>query len=185
MTRIACFAAVLGALSSPAVCQIYKCVDADGNVTYQESACPRGARGGPLPLDATSASPASASGAVASGRSTAPVTLAAARQPSMADIERDVRRMELERRKRAIGFDIDALERGIRGNQESLDRELREMREQQARATANPFEPGLPNPTAADMLAVSQRYQGMIATAQDRIFALREEARRLDASPIR
>ena len=158
-------AIVIAALlsSSPAVAEIYKCVE-DGKTIYQDQPC-RGA-----------------GSAIALTPPVGEVDVSATdREESASRIKAQVNEMAQSRRKRDIAYEIDGLERNLRDYERAENAELVALRDEQNYNNHN-YAGALwereqkQNVVATKMQSVTKKYATMKQVARDRVSQLRKEA---------
>ena len=149
--------------SSPAVAEIYKCVE-DGKTIYQDQPC-RGAG------SAITLTPAV---------SEVDVT-ATDREESASRMKAQVNEMAQSRRKRDIAYEIDGLERNLRDYERAENAELVALRDEKNYNDHNYAgalwqREQMQEVVTTKMQAVTKKYATMKQVARDRVSQLRKEA---------
>jgi hypothetical protein len=149
--------------SSPAVAEIYKCVE-DGKTIYQDQPC-RGAG------SAITLTPAV---------SEVDVT-ATDREESASRMKAQVNEMAQSRRKRDIAYEIDSLERNLRDYERAENAELASLRDEKNYIDHNYAgavweREQVQGVVATKMQSVTKKYATMKQVARDRASQLRKEA---------
>ncbi|MCB1769727.1 MAG: DUF4124 domain-containing protein [Candidatus Competibacteraceae bacterium] len=150
---------------SPAMA-VNKCVNDAGQVVYQSAPCPASAKGGELTLQ--KAAPASA--------------------PSPADaeelkrIQQTASALERERRLTEIDREIQRLEGRITDHRSAMDGEMANLRRKKLLANNNLAGATWEQSISEEMNAVTQKYDALIRSDQNRIDQFRNDADRLRKS---
>ncbi len=148
--------------SSPAVAEIYKCVE-DGKTIYQDQPC----RGAGAAITLTPAV------------SEVDVT-ATDREDSASRMKAQVNEMAQSRRKRDIAYEIDGLERNLRDYERAENAELVALRDEQNYNNHN-YAGALwereqkQNFVTTKMQSVRKKYASLKQVARDRVSQLRQE----------
>lgn len=150
--RWAAAAALLGALA-PAWGQ-FKCIGADGSVSFQQQACAGAAQQSRLEIRAVPPS---------------------AERPTPAPEIARAEAMGRERRVRELQYEIRDLEAAIERRGQAMDRELNRLKRQQRQTANNLAGATLRNSLSADMQAVTAKAQALNEVDLARLQLLRNE----------
>lgn len=144
----------------------FKCVGADGAVSFQQMPCSAQHKGQALQLR-DSRPPAEPAG-VASDAGTVG-------KRKLSDVEISVQRMERERRVREIDREIEGLEQDLAWRPGAIDREVAELRQRQQSAANNLAGATWHQSLATEMVAVTQKHKAAMERATERIKVLRAD----------
>ena len=157
------FSVILLSLATAPAWAVNKCVDDAGKVVYQSAPCPATTKGSEIPLQkvpsATVPSPADAE--------------------ELKRIQQTSNALERERKLKDIDRALGDAEGLIADYRQAMSRELSALQQKKQRAENNLAGATWEQSISAEMNAVTQKYDALIRTEQNRIERLRADADQL------